>query len=92
MKNLLDKEQQRLWKEGVVSIPDENNDMKMIAAHFDAKVYDEPSDYGIDCGRISKLQIRIDNEVVCNYDRGWDIEPTTKEARIAFQILVLDYN
>lgn len=48
-----------------------------------AKVYDEPSSYGIDGGRISKLEI-VDNlyprrffgweGVRLNYDRGWDIE------------------
>jgi len=39
---------------------------------FSAKVFDIGSMFGIDNGRVSKLQI----ENVCNYDRGWDIEPS----------------
>jgi hypothetical protein len=38
---------------------------------FQAKVYDEGSDFGIDDGRVSKLSI----SGVCNYDRGWDEQP-----------------
>ena len=32
--------------------------------------------------RISKLWIRreADKQTVCNFDRGWDIRPTTKTA------------
>jgi hypothetical protein len=35
---------------------------------FQAKLYDEPSVFGIEGGRVSKLH--IDGGV--NYDRGWD--------------------
>ena len=42
---------------------------------YDVKVYDQPSKHGIDGGRISKLTIRKDGDLVANYDRGWDIEP-----------------
>lgn len=44
---------------------------------YSAKVFEEGSQFGIKNGRISKLEIRdIDtNEVVVNYDRGWDIRP-----------------
>ena len=42
-----------------------------------AKVFDTPSKYGINRGRISKLFVRrkSDKKVVLNYDRGWDIKP-----------------
>ena len=35
------------------------------------------SQYGIDEGRISKLEIRDKqtHRILANYDRGWDIEP-----------------
>ena len=36
---------------------------------FQAKLYDEPSVFGINAGRVSKLH--IDGGV--NYDRGWDM-------------------
>jgi hypothetical protein len=39
--------------------------------------FDEPSQYGIDKGKISKLWIKDkkSGKVVCNYDRDWDVEP-----------------
>ena len=52
---------------------------------FEAAVYDEPSVYGINEGRISKLMVwdetkrqqyrNIFSAAIMNYDRGWDIEP-----------------
>lgn len=48
--------------------------------------------YGINGGRISKLMIKIDGETVCNYDRGWDIHPTCKEAEMALCILLENHN
>ena len=44
---------------------------------FSAKVYDLPSKYGINEGRISKLSVkdmRTDVEIV-GYDREWYLEP-----------------
>lgn len=43
---------------------------------YQAKVYPEPSEYGIDFGeeddgRISKLDVSKNGRVVCCYDRGW---------------------
>jgi hypothetical protein len=46
---------------------------------FEAKHYDEPSEYGINFGRTSKLGVTKDNELIIRYDRGWDIEPETVE-------------
>ena len=31
-------------------------------------------------------------EIVCNYDRGWDVEPVDDNTRIALEILLYDYN
>lgn len=47
---------------------------------YQAKVYDEGSVYGINNGRVSKLNIwETDTEkTVANYDRGWDIRPSAK--------------
>lgn len=42
---------------------------------WQAKVYDEPSHYGIDGGRVSKLSIcNADKTCVYNYDRGLDFD------------------
>ena len=57
------------------------------------KHHDEPSEtYGINGGRISKLMIKIDDDTVCNYDRGWDIHPSCNEAEMALCILLENYN
>ena len=43
---------------------------------FEAKVFDECSEYGINNGRVSKLLMtNEDGNIVASYDRGWDIEP-----------------
>lgn len=43
---------------------------------FEAKLYDEPSIFGIDKGRVSKLTIYNQcGDWIVNYDRGWDISP-----------------
>ena len=48
------------------------------------KVYDEPSHFGINEGRISKLEIRAGKEIIANYDRGWDI-PVPEEAQLLYE-------
>jgi len=58
----------------------------LIAGHrFDALVFPEHAEseeYELGDSRISKLWIRreADQRVVLNFDRGWDIRPTTNEA------------
>ena len=54
-------------------------------ARFDALVFPEHAecpDFELGDSRISKLWIKrlSDEQVVCNFDRGWDIRPTTKTA------------
>lgn len=42
---------------------------------FEAKVYEDPSHYGIKDGHVSKLFVRApEGEVIFNYDRGMDID------------------
>jgi hypothetical protein len=81
----------RLWKEGSVEI--KVNGEKKTAMYW-AKVYDEGSVYGIDEGRISKLQIKIDGVTVACYDRGWDLEldKNDEAAMIAYNTIIKKYN
>lgn len=60
---------------------------KVNGYYFEAKVYDEPSHYGINGGRVSKLWMRdvATREVVCAYDRGWSVRPQTPEAKEAMK-------
>lgn len=82
----------RLWHEGTIGIPQKNGSSKI--AHYWVKAYDEGSVYGINEGKISKLEIKIDGETVASYDRGWNIEPTedNEAALIAYSILLNEYN
>ena len=57
-----------------------------------AKVFEEPSEtYGINGGKISKLEIRIGNEIIANYDRGWDIE-VPEEAQPLYESFLAQFN
>lgn len=59
-----------MWKTGIVIL-------KGAAFWYQAKVYDEPSEFGIDNGRISKLAIRAGSnkgKELFNYDRGNDFD------------------
>ncbi len=70
-----------LWHEG---------SLRMNGSHFHywMKQYPEGSEFGIDGGRISKLMIKRDGEIVCNFDRGWDVKPTDPDAQLALDILL----
>ena len=74
-----------MWNEGTLRI-------RTSIFHFWVKHYEEPSVHGIDAGRISKLMLKRDGEIVCNYDRGWDIEPVDEDTEIALELLKHDYN
>ena len=50
---------------------------------FLAKVYDVGSVFGIENGRVSKLQVWRAEREVMNYDRGWDQRPTSRRDRKA---------
>ena len=65
---------------------------KIDGYHFEAKVFDEPSRFGIHEGRTSKLMIwdeakrlrtrNISSACIMNYDRGWDIEPKPEHTEL----------
>ena len=74
-----------MWKEGTIKIQNS-------VFHYWVKVYDEPSRFGIDGGRISKLMLKRKGEIVCNYDRGWDIKPVDRDTESALQILLYSEN
>ena len=38
------------------------------------------------------MMLKIDGEIVCNYDRGWDVRPTCKAAEVALEILIYEYD
>lgn len=56
------------------------------------KVYDEPSQYGINGGKISKLMLKRNGKIACNYDRGWDIKPDDPDTELALELLLHSNN
>ena len=66
MANIIVKENHGNWKIGTIN-----------GIAFQAKVYDEGSEFGIDGGKISKLWIQD----ICNYNREWDERPNTAKGR-----------
>ena len=75
-----------MWKKGSIKIGNQ------IFTYY-AKVYGEPSeDYGIEGGKVSKLEIRLGDFPVARYDRGWDIEPVTEAAQMAVAAILHNFN
>ena len=55
--------------------------------------FDEPSQYGIRQGRISKLWVvEAGHEPVINFDRGWDVRPKTAEAKALLAAIIKKFN
>ena len=61
---------------------------------FYVKHYEEGSEYGIENGRISKLEIRKDGSTLVNYDRGWDIRlaETDKAVKEVYDAIIAEFN
>ena len=61
---------------------------------FEVKHWPEPSIFGIDEGRISKLWIssRVSYRTVASYDRGWDIRPRFDNEIEATQAVIDRFN
>jgi hypothetical protein len=77
-----------MWSEGIITDVNTNVGYKYWVKHFE-----EGSEFGIDGGKISKLTIRKVGESrdLCNYDRGWDIEPAD-EVKAVYAIILEKYN
>lgn len=74
-----------MWTEGSIKVRDS-------VFHYWVKHFEECSQFGIEGGRISKLQLNRNGKVVCNYDRGWDIEPTDEDTELALATIMKDHN
>ena len=62
-----------MWEHGVID-----------GYEYEAKVYDEGSEFGIHDGRISKLSVKDpDGFLVAAYERGWCLNPINKTADIS---------
>jgi len=59
---------------------------------FQIKRYDEGSELGIDEGRISKLEIWKNGELLAQYDRGWVKKPRDAEAKAVYEEILRQHN
>jgi hypothetical protein len=63
--------------------------------NFEAKVYDEPSTFGIKDGRVSKLHVYSmvggESVSIIEYDRGWSLKPKTAEAKEIMKVILDRY-
>ena len=74
-----------MWREGSIKIGED-------IFRYWIKQYGGGSVYGIEGGRISKLMIKRGGEIVCNYDRGWDVEAVDEDTEFALAILLKNFN
>ncbi len=74
-----------MWSKGSIEI--EGSEVQYWVKHFD-----EGSEFGIDGGRISKLECRTNGKLILHYDRGWDMEPETELGHKAYAILIDRFN
>ena len=65
-----------------------------VGYEYWCKYYDEPSPFGIDGGKISKLTIfRLqDDKELYNYDRRLDFDLLDEGGKAAYQIILTKYN
>jgi len=77
-----------MWSEDIIACPSTDCMYRYWVKH-----HDEGSLFGIEGGKISKLTIRKNNENrdLCNYDRGWDVEPENEVITI-YSIILHKYN
>lgn len=79
-----------MWNEGVIQVPLKSGGK--VNVRYWVKHFENPSEWGIEGGRISKLCLKVGTKDICSYDRGWDIEPESEEAFFAYAILMHEYN
>lgn len=77
-----------MWEQGII-------DADGVEFRYAAKVYDEPSDYGINGGRVSILEIirMSDNDICVVYDRKqWLQKPSYPTAEKALEYILKFYS
>lgn len=76
-------------REGVIGIP---KDGVYAACKYWLEQDEKPSRYGIEDGRISKLELRIDDQLVCHFNRTWELVPDDPGIEMALAILIKEHN
>ena len=74
-----------MWSKGEIKI-------EGTKVQYWVKHYEEGSEFGIDGGRISKMECRANGKTILHYERGWDMEPETELGYQAYAILIEKFN
>ena len=85
---ITEKTRRENWASGMVKLANGRT------FRYNLLAFDEPSDFGIDGGRISKLWVATAARLtmVVNYDRGWDVKPATNDHKAVYAALLKRYN
>ena len=63
-----------------------------VEVFYSVKHFDKGSEWGIEGGRISKLECRANGKTILHYDRGWDMEPETELGYLSYATLIDKFN
>lgn len=74
-----------MWTQGVINFNGK-------AYHYCVKHYEEPSIFGYNEGRASKIWISRDDIEVLNYDRGNDVPCADADTEAVLQMLLDKFN
>ena len=79
-----------MWNKGSLLIPTDDGEK---TCRYCVKTCSEDSKtYGIEGGRILKMEIRVDGKQTLLYERGWEVEPEDEASQLAYAVLMKQYN
>jgi len=78
-------EEYTMWTQGTINYNGR-------AYRYSVKHFEEPSEFGYNEGRASKIWIERNGETVFNYDRGMDIKAADKDTKAVLQMLLDKFN
>lgn len=79
-----------MWNTGTIIVPEGNG--KYTVVKYKVKHFDEPSTWGYEKGRASKIWLQQDGVEVYCFERGEVTPPQTEEAKAALAVLLKEYN
>ena len=83
-------EDKAMWNKGSLLIPTDDGEK---TCRYCVKTCGEKSEtYGIEGGRIIKMEIRVDGKQTLLYERGWEVEPEDETTQLAYAVLIKKFN
>lgn len=79
-----------MWSMGTIGVS--AGEGKYTVVKYKVKHFEEPSVWGYERGRASKIWLQQDGKEVYCFERGEILPPQTKEAEAALSILLKEYN